>query len=39
MIPLLIVLTAPIYYFIEKPFMNGPGSRAIERALGTVGPG
>ena len=39
MIPLLIVLTAPIYYFIEKPFMNGPGSRAIEGALGTVGPG
>jgi peptidoglycan/LPS O-acetylase OafA/YrhL len=33
MVPVLIVATAPIYYFLEKPFMNGPGSRAIERAL------
>jgi peptidoglycan/LPS O-acetylase OafA/YrhL len=33
MVPVLIVLTAPIYYFLEKPFMNGPGSRAIERIL------
>jgi peptidoglycan/LPS O-acetylase OafA/YrhL len=33
MVPVLIVLTAPIFYFVEKPFMNGPGSRWIERAL------
>jgi peptidoglycan/LPS O-acetylase OafA/YrhL len=33
MVPVLIVLTVPIFYFIEKPFMNGPGSRWIERAL------
>jgi peptidoglycan/LPS O-acetylase OafA/YrhL len=33
MVPVLVVLTAPIYYFIEKPFMNGPGSRLIERSL------
>jgi peptidoglycan/LPS O-acetylase OafA/YrhL len=33
MVPILIVLTAPIFYFVEKPFMSGPGSRAIERAL------
>jgi peptidoglycan/LPS O-acetylase OafA/YrhL len=33
MVPILILFTAPIYYFLEKPFMNGPGSRAIERAL------
>jgi peptidoglycan/LPS O-acetylase OafA/YrhL len=33
MVPVLVVLTAPIYYFVEKPFMNGPGSRFIERSL------
>jgi peptidoglycan/LPS O-acetylase OafA/YrhL len=33
MVPVLIVLTAPIFYFVEKPFMNGLGSRWIERTL------
>ncbi len=32
-VPILIVLTAPIYYFLEKPFMNGPGSRYLEGKL------
>jgi peptidoglycan/LPS O-acetylase OafA/YrhL len=32
-VPLIIVVTIPIYYFTEKPFMNGPGSRFIERVL------
>jgi peptidoglycan/LPS O-acetylase OafA/YrhL len=31
--PLIIVITTPIYYFTEKPFMNGQGSRFIERIL------
>jgi peptidoglycan/LPS O-acetylase OafA/YrhL len=36
MVPVILLLTAPIYYFIEKPFMNGPGSRWIERRLRAV---
>jgi peptidoglycan/LPS O-acetylase OafA/YrhL len=36
MVPVIVVLTAPIYYFLEKPFMNGPGSRWIERRLRAV---
>lgn len=32
-VPLIILLSMPIYYFTERPFMNGPGSRFIERVL------
>jgi peptidoglycan/LPS O-acetylase OafA/YrhL len=32
-IPLIILVSIPIYYFTERPFMNGPGSRFIERIL------
>jgi peptidoglycan/LPS O-acetylase OafA/YrhL len=38
MVPILIVVTAPIYYFLEKPFMNGPGSRRIETLLHATPP-
>ena len=36
MVPVILVLTAPIYYFLEKPFMNGSGSRFIESRLRAV---
>jgi peptidoglycan/LPS O-acetylase OafA/YrhL len=32
-VPVLIAVSAPLFYFVEKPFMNGPGSRSIEKAL------
>jgi peptidoglycan/LPS O-acetylase OafA/YrhL len=32
-VPVLIALCTPIFLLIEKPFMNGPGSRYIENWL------
>lgn len=32
-VPLIILFSIPIYYFTERPFMNGSGSRFIERVL------
>jgi len=32
-VPLILVFSMPLYYFTERPFMNGPGSRFIERIL------
>jgi peptidoglycan/LPS O-acetylase OafA/YrhL len=32
-VPLMIIISMPIYYFTERPFMNGPGSRCIEQVL------
>jgi peptidoglycan/LPS O-acetylase OafA/YrhL len=32
-VPLIILFSVPVYYFTERPFMNGPGSRFIERVL------
>ena len=32
-VPLIVVVTIPIFYFTEKPFMNGPGSRFLDRVL------
>ncbi len=29
-VPVLLVATAPLFYYLEKPFMNGPGSRFLE---------
>jgi peptidoglycan/LPS O-acetylase OafA/YrhL len=35
-VPLIILFSMPIYYVTERPFMNGPGSRFIERVLRAV---
>ena len=35
-VPVLIAASAPLFYFVEKPFMNGPGSRYIEKVLGRI---
>ena len=32
-VPSLVAASAPLFYFVEKPFMNGPGSRYIEKVL------
>ena len=36
-VPIILVGTAPIFFFIEKPFMNGPGSRFLTRVLRRIG--
>jgi peptidoglycan/LPS O-acetylase OafA/YrhL len=33
-IPATILLCIPLFLLLEKPFMNGPGSRAVQRLLG-----
>jgi peptidoglycan/LPS O-acetylase OafA/YrhL len=35
-VPILIALCIPIFLLIEKPFMNGPGSRYIENWLRSI---
>jgi hypothetical protein len=32
----MLVAAVPIYYYTEKPFMNGPGTRFLERGLRAV---
>jgi peptidoglycan/LPS O-acetylase OafA/YrhL len=36
-VPMIIVVTAPIFFFIEKPFMNGPGSEFLTKVLIRIG--
>ena len=33
MVPVIVISCAPLFYWIEKPFMNGPGSRYLERVI------
>ncbi len=36
-VPATILVCIPIFLLVEKPFMNGPGSRLVERMIGRLG--